>query len=86
MKHDQDTRAMMALVRDALSASGLLQIDFAAAAGTSASRLSNHLTGRTRHSGALLLHFQRIGGGLRAARSEHVPTSLHFGGVAQHAG
>ena len=51
---DRDTAEVMALLREAVAASGLSQAAFARALGTSAPRLSTYLTGDTRPSAQFL--------------------------------
>ena len=61
---DAEERANVAArVREAITRSGLTAAAFAAAAGTSASRLSTYATGKVVPSAALLLRIERIGAG-----------------------
>jgi transcriptional regulator with XRE-family HTH domain len=64
---DRDTADVMALLRQAVTASGLSQAAFARALGTSAPRLSTYLTGDTRPSAQFLLRARRLGRALGAA-------------------
>ena len=57
---DRDIRAVTDALRTALDASGLSQAEFARALGTSASRFSTYMTGRTVPSAALLLRASRM--------------------------
>lgn len=64
---DRDTAEVMALLREAVAASGLSQAAFARALGTSAPRLSTYLTGDTRPSAQFLVRARRLGDALGAA-------------------
>lgn len=64
---DPDTRAVTALIRDAMTVSGLPQGTFARAMGTSASRFSTYLAGSTRPSAHFCLRAQRLSRSLEAA-------------------
>jgi transcriptional regulator with XRE-family HTH domain len=64
---DRDTREVIALLREAVTASGLSQAGFARALGTSAPRLSTYLSGETRLSAHFLLRARRLGRALGAA-------------------
>jgi len=59
----EDRANVAARVREAITRSGLTAAAFAAAAGTSASRLSTYATGKVVPSAALLLRIERIGAG-----------------------
>lgn len=65
---DRDTATVIALLREAVTASGLSQAGFARALGTSAPRLSTYLTGDTRPSARFLIRAQRLGQALGAAK------------------
>jgi hypothetical protein len=64
---DPDTRAVTALLRSALTTSGMSQGSFAHALGTSGSRFSTYLTGSTRPSGHFCMRARRLADALRAA-------------------
>lgn len=64
---DRDTAEVMALLREAVTTSGLSQATFARALGTSAPRLSTYLTGDTRPSAQFLMGARRLGHALAAA-------------------
>lgn len=64
---DPDTRAVMALLRESLAASGMSQRAFARALGTSASRFSTYLAGSTRPSARFCMRAQRLARSLAAA-------------------
>lgn len=64
---DPDTRAVMAVLRNALATSGMSQGAFARALGTSASRFSTYLTGATRPSAHFCMRAQRLASALEAA-------------------
>lgn len=66
---DRDTVEVIALLRGAVTASGLSQAAFARALGTSAPRLSTYLTGDTRPSAQFLIRAQRLGQALGVARA-----------------
>lgn len=72
---DADTRAVTALLRDALATSHLSQAAFARALGTSASRFSTYLAGTTRPSAHLLVRAQRLAGALDAAAQQGLMTA-----------
>jgi hypothetical protein len=59
----EDRANVAARVREAIARSGLTAAAFAAASGTSASRLSTYATGKVVPSAALLLRIERIGTG-----------------------
>lgn len=65
---NEDTQAVVDGLREALTDSGLTQFEFAAALGTSASRFSAYLAGKTTPSAALYLRSLRLAAGLKAAR------------------
>jgi transcriptional regulator with XRE-family HTH domain len=65
--NDRDTAEVIALLRGAVTSSGLSQAAFARTLGTSAPRLSTYLTGATRPSAQFLLRSQRLGHALGAA-------------------
>lgn len=65
---DDDTRAVAEGLRQALTDSGLTQAEFAAALGTSASRLSAYRSGQTTPSAAFYLRALRLAASLKAAR------------------
>ncbi len=67
---DRDTADVMALLREAVTASGLSQAAFARALSTSAPRLSTYLTGDTRPSAQFLVRARRLGHALGAATSQ----------------
>ena len=64
---DPDTRAVVALLGEALATSGMSQRAFARALGTSASRFSTYCTGGTRPSAQLCMRAKRLAGSLAAA-------------------
>lgn len=64
---DPDTREVIALLRDAVTSSGLSQAAFARALGTSAARLSTYLSGQTRPSAYFVVRARRLGRALGAA-------------------
>lgn len=64
---DPDTRAVVALLRGALAASGMSQGAFARALGTSASRFSTYLSGTTRPSAQFCMRAHRLARSLAAA-------------------
>lgn len=64
---DRDTAEVIAILREAVTVSGLSQAGFARALGTSAPRLSTYLTGETRPSAHFLLRARRLGLALGAA-------------------
>lgn len=66
---DVDTHAVIGLLRDALTLSGMSQASFARALGTSASRFSTYLSGTTRPSAHFCLRAQRLARALAAATS-----------------
>lgn len=66
---DRDSTEVVALLREAVTISGLSQAGFAQALGTSASRLSTYLTGDTRPLAQFLIRAQRIGRALAAAKA-----------------
>lgn len=72
---DRDTAEVIALLRDAVTSSGLSQAAFARALGTSAPRLSTYLTGDTRPFAQFLIRAQRIGRGLGTARARGLMTA-----------
>ena len=65
---DEDTRAVIQGLEQALADSGLTQAEFAAALGTSAPRFSAYRTGKTMPSAAFYLRARRMAAGLKAAR------------------
>jgi transcriptional regulator with XRE-family HTH domain len=65
--NERDTAEVMALLRQAVTSSGLSQAAFARALGTSAPRLSTYLTGETRPSAQFLLRSRRLGHALGTA-------------------
>lgn len=67
LTRDPDTRAVMALLRDALAASGMPQGAFARGLRTSASRFSTYLSGATRPSAHFCMRAQRLAHSLEAA-------------------
>jgi len=58
---DRDTREVTALLREAVTWSGLSQAAFARALGTSAPRFSTYITGATRPSAHFLIRSRRLG-------------------------
>lgn len=64
---DRDTAEVMALLREAVTQSGLSQAAFARALGTSGSRLSTYLKGEIRPSAQFLVRARRIGHALGVA-------------------
>ena len=73
---DQDTRAVIARIDEAVAKSGLSMRQFAHALGTSASRFSSYRSGKVAPSAAFLLRAERIADALAQARRENVPTAL----------
>jgi len=67
---NEDNRAVVDGLRQALTDSGLTQSEFAAALGTSASRFSAYLAGKTTPSAAFYLRGLRLASSLQAAQ-EH---------------
>lgn len=67
---DQDGAAVTAQLKAALASSGLSQAQFARALGTSPSRFSTYLTGRTMPSASWFLRALRVGEGVRLAREQ----------------
>lgn len=65
---DRDSAEVIALLREAVRASGLSQAGFARALGTSAPRLSTYLTGDTRPFAQFLVRAQRLGRALGTAK------------------
>ena len=64
---DQDTREVIALLRDAVASSGLSQAAFSRALGTSPARLSAYLGGQTRPSAHFVVRARRLGRALGLA-------------------
>lgn len=73
---DADDLTVIDELRAALAASGMTQFAFAEALGTSPSRFSAYLNGKTMPSARLLIRARRIGAALRRAREERVPTAF----------
>jgi len=73
---DQDTRAVIERLNDALAMSGLSLRRFAQALGTSPSRFSTYRTGQTAPSAAFLLRAERIASALAQARQDKIPSSI----------
>lgn len=69
MRVDRDTAEVMALLREAVTASGVSQAAFARALGTSGPRLSTYLAGGTRPSAQFVVRARRLGQALGAASS-----------------
>lgn len=67
-QRDRDSAEVIALLREAVTISGLSQAGFARALGTSASRLSTYLTGDTRPFAQFLVRAQRLSRALAEAR------------------
>jgi transcriptional regulator with XRE-family HTH domain len=67
---DTGTRAVIAILRDALATSGMSQRAFACALGTSAPRFSTYLSGTTRPSAHFCMRAQRIARCLAAANAQ----------------
>lgn len=67
--HEEEKAAIAIRVRELVTASGLTRRAFAAAVGTSASRLSTYCTGSVTPSAALLLRMQRASASRAARRS-----------------
>ncbi|MEO7269345.1 MAG: helix-turn-helix transcriptional regulator [Knoellia sp.] len=67
---NEDNLAVVDGLRDALADGGLTQSEFAAALGTSASRFSAYLAGKTTPSAALYLRALRLAASLKAARKQ----------------
>lgn len=66
---DRDTAQVMALLREAVTTSGLSQAAFARALSTSAPRLSTYLTGDTRPSAQFFMRARRLGHAVGVAAS-----------------
>lgn len=66
---DRDSAEVIALLRDAVTLSGLSQAGFARALGTSPPRLSTYITGDTRPFAQFLIRAQRIGRALGEAKA-----------------
>ncbi|MFB9313953.1 helix-turn-helix domain-containing protein [Nocardioides plantarum] len=64
---DQDTEQVVAALRNAVTTSGMSQAGFARSMGTSPSRMSTYLTGRTRPSAWFCSRAQRVAHALQAA-------------------
>jgi hypothetical protein len=73
---DKDTRAVIALLDEALTASGLTAAAFAVALGTSSSRFSTYRTGRTRPTGQFCMRAQRLGNALGQARARRLMSAI----------
>lgn len=69
---DPDTRAVVALLEEALTDSGMTQAEFAAALGTSGSRFSTYRSGRTKPTAVFCVRARRIGRALATARSSRL--------------
>ena len=67
---DRDTAEVIALLREAVTASGLSQAAFARALSTSAPRLSTYITGDTQPSARFLIRARRLGHALGTAASQ----------------
>lgn len=72
---DADTREVVEALDAALTDSGLSQQAFAAALGTSASRLSTYRSGKVVPSAPLFLRALRLAGALRGAREKGLMTA-----------
>jgi transcriptional regulator with XRE-family HTH domain len=72
---DPDTQAVISLLRGALATSGLSQASFARAVGTSGSRFSTYLMGRTRPSAHFCMRAQRLAQALAAASRQGLLTA-----------
>lgn len=72
---DADTREVVEALDAALADSGLSQEAFAAALGTSASRLSTYRSGKVVPSATLFLRARRLGRALREARAKGLMTA-----------
>lgn len=69
VRHVDDAQQVVANLRKALAESRLTQAEFAHALGTSASRLSTYLSGRTVPSAVFFLRAVRLGSAMAAARA-----------------
>ena len=61
--HEEAVREVASQVRALVDISGLSRAEFAARAGTSASRLSTYCTGKVTPSAALMVRFQQVAAG-----------------------
>ncbi|GAB3940198.1 hypothetical protein GCM10029976_057520 [Kribbella albertanoniae] len=73
---DKDSRTVAELLNRALVESGLSQVAFATALGTSASRFSTYRSGRTKPTAQFFLRAGRIARALQAAREYRIMTAL----------
>ncbi len=73
---DQDTRAVIARLGEAVAKSGLSMRQFAHALGTSPSRFSSYGSGKVSPSAAFLLRAERTADALAQARRDNVPTAI----------
>lgn len=73
---DQDTRAVIARLNEAVAKSGLSMRQFARALGTSPSRFSSYSSGKVSPSAAFLLRAERIADALAQARRDSIPTAI----------
>ncbi|MGL4745408.1 MAG: helix-turn-helix domain-containing protein [Dermatophilaceae bacterium] len=72
---DQDTADVIALLREAVTWSGLSHNAFARALGTSGPRLSTYLAGETRPSAHFVIRARRLGQALGAAAARGLMTA-----------
>lgn len=73
---DEDTRAVIVRLDEAVAESGLSMRQFAHALGTSASRFSSYRNGKVAPSAAFLLRAERIAKALGEARRDKVPSAI----------
>jgi transcriptional regulator with XRE-family HTH domain len=69
---DRDSQAVIELLNDALTESGLSQAAFATALGTSASRFSTYRSGKTKPTAQFFLRARRIAHALHAAHEYRI--------------
>jgi transcriptional regulator with XRE-family HTH domain len=85
MENDPDIQYVIDQLQAALETSGLTQAAFARALGTSPSRFSTYMTGKTSPSGTFIARAIRIGKALARARETRTPASLSFAAAIQRA-
>ncbi|MGL5818001.1 MAG: helix-turn-helix domain-containing protein [Phycicoccus sp.] len=72
---DEDTAEVIAVLREAVTSSGLSHNAFARALGTSGPRLSTYLAGETRPSAHFVIRARRLGQALGAAAARGLMTA-----------
>ncbi|WP_183093875.1 helix-turn-helix domain-containing protein [Nocardioides stalactiti] len=72
---DRDDAVVVDMLKAALVESGLSQAGFGRALGTSASRMSTYLSGRTRPSASFVVRAQRLGKALEKARRRRLASA-----------